>query len=285
MESAITVLGYSVACLLMLMTGLAADPDEIRRGFMPGHRALTLRVILVNLFLIPLLALMCVRWIPPGGGIWVGVVLLALCPAAPMAPPLVTAADGDTSWAVALLVPLVLLGTLLLLVYLPLAGSLWRTHSAASEELSSLRLIVLLLPFLLPLTIGLMLRILLLRKAAALLRFVRPVTQILVALFMLIFFVLRHNELREVTVFQLLAYAGFFIICGLLCGLFVGVVSRNLFITAIIMTMYRNFMAALVLCIPLGLSTRVQSDLLALSFVGLAVVFLFVATTSRIRTK
>ena len=285
MESALAILGYVLAGLLMLMTGLAADIDEIRRGFTPGRRALTLRMLVVNLLLIPALALISVRWLPSGGGIWTGVVLLALCPAAPMAPPLVTAADGDTSWAVALLVPFVLISTLLLLVYLPLAGSLWQTHSATGRELSSIRLIVLMLPFLVPLAVGLALRIILLRKAASLLRLVRPLTKILITLFMLTFFCVRFNELKEVTLSQLFAYAGFFIACGLLCGLFVGTVSRKILITAVIMTTYRNFMAALVLCIPLGLSTRVQSDLLALSFVGLAVVALFVTTVSRFKTQ
>ena len=146
MDSAITLIGYALAVLLMLMTGLGAEIDKIRAGFSTARRRLTLRVIAVNLLLIPLIAIAFVRWAQPQGGIWAGIVLLALCPAAPMAPPLVTAANGDTSWAVALTVPLVLFGTLLLLVYLPLTGSLWQSHSATSEELSTLRLLLTMLP-------------------------------------------------------------------------------------------------------------------------------------------
>jgi len=102
MDVAVKYLVMGSVIFLMLGVGMRTDFQDIVK--IGKQFRLLFRGLFANFLVVPVLTYICILWLPIASDIKIGILLMAAAPVAPMVPPFVSAAKGDLTFSVGLMV-------------------------------------------------------------------------------------------------------------------------------------------------------------------------------------
>lgn len=135
----------------MLSMGLGCTINQILASL--GQRRLTTKALLVNIVLVPLLALLLIRLIPMESSYALGIFLIAIAPGASFGPKLAEFAEGDVGFAVGLMVIFVVVSV----ITIPLTVAIFVPGNVNIDPLRIAQTVF--LAQLIPLSVGLVVKI------------------------------------------------------------------------------------------------------------------------------
>ena len=246
-----SIYGYVLSAtiiLTMLTTGLLAQPQEIVRSFTKGRIALTVKAVLANIIVVPVLGFSSVYFLPMAYEMELVLYLVAISPAAMFAPPLVHINRGDVSWALALMFVLTALSLATIPIMLGFASNLFAGREG--WELVSQTQIILkyVLPVFIPLVAGLLLKSCFEGVAEAITQPSASITKVLNVVLLFVMLALSYDEFFSVELGAMIFLMGFLALVGALGGLLIAPnVTKQECVTVVITTGLRNFAIVLLL--------------------------------------
>lgn len=232
----------------MLSTALLARPADIARSFSKPRIAKTIRAVIANIVVVPVVGIALVFWLPLAFEVELVLYLTAIAPAAVFAPPLVHLNRGDINWALALLFVLTALSLLTIPIMLAFATVLFAGHGNW-HPVSQIELVLnYVVPVFAPLAVGLCLRAYAVRAAEALTPLVVKVTKLLNLLLFIAIVAVSYKHFAAVDWLSASVIMSFLLLAGLVGGLsLTREASRSERTTLVISTGLRNFAIVLLL--------------------------------------
>lgn len=239
---------FATIVFIMLSTALLAQPANIAVSFSKHRVAKTIRAVIANIVVVPVVGAALVFWLPLAFEVELVLYLTAIAPAAIFAPPLVHLNRGDIDWALALLFVLTALSLLTIPIMLTLATYLF-AEQGNWQPVSQLKLILnYVVPVFAPLVVGLCFRAYAGHAADALTPLVVWVTKLLNLLLLVAIVVVSYEHFAAVDWPSVGVIVSFLFLAGLVGGLsLTREASRPERMTVVISTGLRNFSIVLLL--------------------------------------
>jgi predicted Na+-dependent transporter len=231
----------------------------------------------VNFFLVPLIGFFIIESLSINGALAIAIMTIAVFPCAPVVPSIVGSLEGDSSWAILVLVLFTLLSLPATIVYYLSSGDLHNGGITSSPILGLCRYLLVVYP---PIIAGIICNKLFSTERQRIVKYAKIVMNFSLLSVVLIFSVLHFNELLTVSLTDI-ACLLLFIILSALGVLLVGKSELGNFSTSLFSTVMRNIALAISFC-TLVLQ---RSDVSMYLFLYIVVAGIFCSSLSLLRKR